>query len=117
MEHIAPLLGHDPSQWTPGRLTYQLRRLRLHGLIQRIAGTNRYEVTERGYRIAFGSSVATPEPFALPSANFLLTSLRLTLLRDAIERFDKAVQHYPGDAKMGPQLTERLDSNTTNLAL
>src|SRR5271157_6506872 len=29
-EHIAPLLGDDPSQWTQGRLTYQLRRLRLH---------------------------------------------------------------------------------------
>ena len=30
-EHITPLLGDDPSQWTQGRLTYQLRRLRLHG--------------------------------------------------------------------------------------
>ena len=31
-EHLAPLLGVDPSEWTQGRLTYQLRRLRLHGL-------------------------------------------------------------------------------------
>jgi hypothetical protein len=33
-EHLASLLGVDPSQWTQGRLTYQLRRLRLHGLIE-----------------------------------------------------------------------------------
>ena len=32
-EHWAPLLGEDPSAMTPGRMTYQLRRLRLHGLI------------------------------------------------------------------------------------
>ncbi len=34
-EHLASLLGVDPSEWTQGRLTYQLRRLRLHGLIER----------------------------------------------------------------------------------
>jgi hypothetical protein len=51
-EHLAPRLGDDPSQWTQGRLTYQLRRLRLHGLIARIEGTQRYQVTQRGYRTA-----------------------------------------------------------------
>jgi hypothetical protein len=51
-EHLAPLLGDDPNQWTQGRLTYQLRRLRLHGLIERVEGAQRYQVTQRGYRIA-----------------------------------------------------------------
>jgi len=51
-EHLAPLLGDDPSQWTQGRLTYQLRRLRLHGLIACEAGTQRYHVTPRGQRVA-----------------------------------------------------------------
>jgi DNA-binding PadR family transcriptional regulator len=37
---------------TPGSVTYDLRRLRLHGLIQRTPGTRRYEVTERGLRYA-----------------------------------------------------------------
>jgi hypothetical protein len=31
--HRAPLLGLDPSHRTPGRMTYDLRRLRLHRLI------------------------------------------------------------------------------------
>lgn len=50
--HLAPLLGKDPSQLTPGRMTYELRRLRLHGLIERIPGTNRYRVTPDGLRSA-----------------------------------------------------------------
>src|SRR5574341_2415213 len=51
-EHLAPLLGLDPSQLTPGCMTYHLRRLRLHGLIARVSGHHRYQVTERGLRIA-----------------------------------------------------------------
>ena len=50
-EHLAPLLGNDPSQWTQGRLTYQLRRLRLHGLIERAPNSNRYTVTDKGLRV------------------------------------------------------------------
>ena len=48
--HLAELLGKPPDQITPGAMTYQLRRLRLHGLIQRIPKTHRYEVTEIGFR-------------------------------------------------------------------
>jgi hypothetical protein len=51
-EHLAPLLGEDPSALTQGRMTYQLRRLRLHGLIVRQAGTHRYGVTEQGLHVA-----------------------------------------------------------------
>lgn len=51
-QHWAQLLGHDPSNITPGRMTYQLRRLRLHGLIERIPKSHRYRVTEPGMRIA-----------------------------------------------------------------
>ncbi len=38
---------------TPGRITYQLRRLRLHGLIRRIDGTHSYQLTQDGIRVAF----------------------------------------------------------------
>ena len=51
-EHWAPLLGKRPSEITPGRMTYQLRRLRLHGLIVRQPGTHRYRVTDFGLRTA-----------------------------------------------------------------
>src|SRR5439155_23306547 len=51
-EHLAPLLGQKPSQLTPGRITYHLRRLRLHGLIERIPKSYRYRITANGLRTA-----------------------------------------------------------------
>jgi hypothetical protein len=37
---------------TPGRITYDLRRLRLHGLTERIPKTHRYRITPKGLRTA-----------------------------------------------------------------
>src|SRR4051812_1141450 len=51
-EHWAPLLGKAPEALTPGQMTYHLRRLRLHGLIERVRGTHRYRVTDSGWRTA-----------------------------------------------------------------
>ena len=51
-ELLAPLLGLAPDQLTPGQMTYHLRRLRLHGLIERIPRTHRYQVTDFGWRVA-----------------------------------------------------------------
>ena len=47
---LAQLLGLDPDP--VGRMTYDLRRLRLHGLIERIPKSHRYDVTPSGLRIA-----------------------------------------------------------------
>ena len=51
-EYLAGLLGRPPETMTQGRMTYDLRRLRLHGLIKRIPRTHRYCVTPFGFRIA-----------------------------------------------------------------
>ncbi len=50
--HWAPLLGKAPEALTPGQMSYHLRRLRLHGLIERIPKTQRYRVTSSGWRTA-----------------------------------------------------------------
>jgi hypothetical protein len=50
--HLAPLLGKTPDLMTSGQITYDLRRLRLHGLIERIPHTFRYRVTDTGMRSA-----------------------------------------------------------------
>jgi hypothetical protein len=50
--HLAPLLGLDPNTMTAGRMTYDLRRLRLHRIIERIPRTNRYQVTPFGLQVA-----------------------------------------------------------------
>jgi len=46
------LTGQTPTTITPGRMTYDLRRLRLHDMIQRIPKTHRYRVTPFGLRAA-----------------------------------------------------------------
>lgn len=47
---LAQALGLDCQEITQAKMTYDLRRLRLHGLIERIAGTHRYQLTTIGLR-------------------------------------------------------------------
>jgi len=49
---LAQLLGLDPANYPAGRMTCDLRRLRLHGIIQRIPKSHRYDLTPAGLRIA-----------------------------------------------------------------
>jgi hypothetical protein len=49
-EKVARLLVRSPDDITPGQMTYQLRRLRLRGLIERIPRTHRYHLTTHGLR-------------------------------------------------------------------
>lgn len=50
--HVADLLGDETAGYTTGRMTYDLRRLRLKGIIARVPGTTRYFLTHYGYRVA-----------------------------------------------------------------
>ncbi|MGH3593193.1 MAG: hypothetical protein ACRDRF_19440 [Pseudonocardiaceae bacterium] len=45
---LAPLLGLTPGTITAGQMSYDLRRLRAHGLITRVPGSHRYRVTDTG---------------------------------------------------------------------
>jgi hypothetical protein len=49
---LAQLLGLDPTNYPAGRMSYELRRLRLHGIIERIPRSHRYQLTPSGLRIA-----------------------------------------------------------------
>jgi hypothetical protein len=94
-EHLAPLLGLAPSQLPPGRMTYDLRRLRLHGLIERLPRTHRYHLTPDGRRAAlfftrtyarlFRAGLAQIIPAAVPPNS---------KLRAAFDHLDQAIDHY-----------------------
>lgn len=49
---MAQALGIPGAAYSPGRMTYDLRRLRLHGLIERLPHSHRYRVTDLGLRVA-----------------------------------------------------------------
>ena len=89
--HLAPLLGLDPSLMTQGRMSYDLRRLRLHGLIERLPGTHRYTITDHGLRIAiFLTRVHTR--LVRPGLAELLTEHDpQTPLRRQLDRLDNTI--------------------------
>ncbi len=49
---VAALLGLSLEQYSPGRMTYDLRRLRLKGIINPFPGSSRYVVTTYGLKVA-----------------------------------------------------------------
>jgi hypothetical protein len=51
--YVAQLLGVALDAYSQGRMTYDLRRLRLKGLIRRVAGSHTYVVTRIGLRVAY----------------------------------------------------------------
>jgi DNA-binding HxlR family transcriptional regulator len=50
--HLAGLAGCATEALGQGAITYQLRRLRLHGMIERLPHSHRYRVTDQGFRAA-----------------------------------------------------------------
>jgi hypothetical protein len=98
-EQVAPLLGVPLELMTQGKMTYDLRRLRLHGLLTRIPGSHRYRVTDFGFRSAVfltrgynrllrhGLAVLGPRDPPSPAP-----------LRDAIRRIETAIDHLCRDA-------------------
>jgi hypothetical protein len=51
-DHVAQLQGRDPATYRAGAMTYDLRRLRLHGLIERVPRSHRYRITPTGAQVA-----------------------------------------------------------------
>jgi predicted MarR family transcription regulator len=51
-DHVAQLQGRDPTTYAAGAMTYDLRRLRLHGLIERVPRSHRYRITATGAQVA-----------------------------------------------------------------
>ena len=45
---LAELLGLTPTGLSAGQVSYDLRRLRAHGLITRVPGSHRYRVSDTG---------------------------------------------------------------------
>jgi hypothetical protein len=103
---VATLLEADPNAYSPGRMTYDLRRLRLKGIIFRRAGTNRYFLTPYGWKVArlfsrlearvFRPAMAaftdhdTPWPKALVTALKKVDAQLDALISDGIPAYQRA---------------------------
>jgi len=86
---VSQLLARPAHDLSPGQMTYQLRRLRLRGLIKRIPGTQRYEVTDTGQRMAvfwLGSLSQTIRPLATTVSDVTLQEQILNTLRKTLQK-------------------------------
>lgn len=92
-KHIAPLLGFSLDEYSQGRMTYDLRRLRLHGLIQRVPHSHRYTVTDAGLRIALCYQ-RTHARLLRPALSVVFDPKLpgATRLNKAVDRLDQEIQ-------------------------
>lgn len=89
---VADLLGVDVASYTPAKMTYDLRRLRLKGLIYRPPRTHRYFLTPHGWKVAR-----------------LMTPLEARVFRPALAAFEERPAALP------PKLSAALDRVDTQL--
>ena len=50
-EKVACMLGKNPGEYSQNMMTYDLRRLRLHHIIEKVENQNRYKVTQDGLKV------------------------------------------------------------------
>jgi predicted MarR family transcription regulator len=97
--HVAGLLGHN---YTQSQMSYDLRRLHLHGLIERLPRSNTYVLTPDGIRVAV---------FYTKLQNRLLRPLldadkppaRIDIRR-ALKTLEAAVNDYIANARLAPAI-------------
>jgi hypothetical protein len=93
-------MGAEPQEATPTHIGYELRKLRGKGLIRKIAGRNRYTVTDLGYRAAL-----------------YLTKLHQRLLQPTLDSFDSTMRETLATSPHElDQALARLDADFTALA-
>jgi len=98
---LAALLGVAPSLMTPGRMTYDLRRLRLHGLIERRPRSHRYRLTGFGLRLALFFT-RTYARILRPGLAVVLSPLppNDSALRGAFDRLEQAMTDWCAQVKL-----------------
>jgi hypothetical protein len=92
--------GHLGQDYSTSKMSYDLRRLRLHGLIQRLPHSNTYQLTSEGIRVAV---------FYTKLQNRLLRPLldadkppAKIEIRRALKTLESAVNQYVQDARLAP---------------
>jgi hypothetical protein len=98
--HLAPLLGTPAENMTAGQLSYDLRRLRHHGLIQRAPGTHRYTVTNHGLHLALFLTRAHTRLLRPGLSDILDQDPPPTPIRRHLDRFTTAVDEYARKQKL-----------------
>lgn len=98
---VAAYLGLDLDSYRPGQMTYDLRRLRLKGILYRLPGTHRYLVTPYGYRVALLFTKLNARVFRTTFASFDPAEPIPRPLADALAEVDRQIVQIIDRAKLG----------------
>jgi hypothetical protein len=99
---VAALLGLTLEQYSPSKMSYDLRRLRCRGLISRIPGTQRYTVTSYGLNVAFFYSKVYLR-ILRPGWAALADDQNVDIprpIRVILHKLDAAIDHLCNDAQL-----------------
>lgn len=101
LEPLAELLGLKSEEMTAGQLTYDLRRLRLHGIIERVSKTHRYRLTATGLRVALFFS-RTYARLLRPNVARIMPAVQgeSTRIRRVFAQLDQEIAHCCQEARL-----------------
>jgi hypothetical protein len=102
---VAALLSMPVQDYTPSQMSYDLRRLRLKGLITRLEGSHRYILTTYGRRVACLMTKLQQRIFDVASGSLGAPTALPSGLTRAFARLDTEIAHLVADAQLAPAET------------
>jgi hypothetical protein len=92
-QSLVPLLSCSAEDLKPGRMTYQVRRLRLRGFIERIPKTHRYQVSEAGLHAALFYLCSFCQVIRCNASALDTPALRDRLLQEVTRTIQRILPH------------------------
>jgi hypothetical protein len=104
-ETVQTLLGLSPDEYTASQMSYDLRRLRLKGLITRVEGRHRYILTTYGRRVAYLMTKLQHRIFDVASVALQATTTLPSRLARAFQQLDAELEKLVAGANLAPTKT------------
>ncbi len=101
-EIVPALLGIAPEAYTTSQMSYDLRRLRLKGLISRIDGKHVYILTTYGRKVVYLMTKLQQRIFDVASAAIETTATLPSQLARAFRQLDAELDKLVADAQLAP---------------
>jgi len=99
---VQTLLAVPPEAYTATQMSYDLRRLRLKGLIARVKGSHRYILTTYGRRVAYLMTKLQNRIFNLAGAALDTAAQVPSALARAFKQIDMELERLVADAHLAP---------------
>lgn len=104
-ETVQALLNVSPEEYTASQMSYDLRRLRLKGLIVRLDGSHHYILTTYGRKVAYLMTKLQHRIFDIASVAVTTTSGVPSGLAVAFQKLDAELDKLVANAQLAPAKT------------